>query len=217
MDIKSTFANRLKELRIKKGLSQEDLGKEIGVSRGSISYYEKEERVPDVVILAAISKYFNVSTDYLLGLSETKSLDEDIQTTMRTTGLSETAVKVLNYLGGGEQREIFKEELDIVSFLLESEWVFVLDDFEPFTSLYNDYDEKYTLDIIRKIAKYFRSGELSPIEIPWVAEDGRILDFPKETLVYCGREMKFTDILRKVVFDDLVDTLKEGKKLFNKH
>lgn len=217
MDIKSTFANRLKELRIEEGLSQEDLGKEIGVSRGSISYYEKEERVPDVVILAAISKYFNVSTDYLLGLSETKSIDEDIQTTIRTTGLSETAVQVLNFLGGGDQREFFKEELDIVSFLLESEYVFVLDEVQPLTSLYNDFDKKYKLDIIRKIARYFRSGSFSPIEISWVAEDGRILDFPKETLLYCGREMEFSDILRKVVFDDLVDTLKEGKKLFNKH
>lgn len=76
MDIKSTFANRLKKLRVEKGLSQEDFGKEIGVSRGSISYYEKEERVPDIVVLAAVSKYFNVSTDYLLGISEHKNTEE---------------------------------------------------------------------------------------------------------------------------------------------
>ena len=221
MNIKSTFANRLKELRTEKGLSQEDLGKEIGVSRGSISYYEKEERVPDIVVLAAVSKYFNVSTDYLLGISETKSLDADIHIAMETTGLSEIAVETLNWFGREEHCEAFKEELNTINFLIESEYAYVIEDFEALTTKFTDrtffLDEKYKLDIIHKIMHYFSVDvSLNSLDVPWVDDKGKYVPFPKEKLVYDGNELDFSEILEKVFFDKIMDTLKEGKKLYNK-
>jgi transcriptional regulator with XRE-family HTH domain len=68
------FATRLKGLRGK--VPQGDLGKVLGVSRGSVSFYENEERTPDADFLIKASRHFDVSVDYLLGLSEHKNQKE---------------------------------------------------------------------------------------------------------------------------------------------
>ena len=64
------FAERLKDLRIEKGLSLKQLGKEIGVSDIAISRWETEQRIPNIESLVAIAKYFGVTTDYLVGLED---------------------------------------------------------------------------------------------------------------------------------------------------
>ena len=58
---------RLKSLRKQHALSQSDLGKMIGVSKVSISGYEKGIRVPSMEVLNLILNVFNVSADYILG------------------------------------------------------------------------------------------------------------------------------------------------------
>ena len=64
------FAESLKDLRIEKGLSLKQLGKEIGVSDIAISRWETEQRIPNIESLVAIAKYFGVTTDYLVGLED---------------------------------------------------------------------------------------------------------------------------------------------------
>lgn len=59
--------NRIKELRLEKGLTQEDLGKVVRVSARSIGFYESGERDPDTSVLSAFADYFDVTIDYLLG------------------------------------------------------------------------------------------------------------------------------------------------------
>lgn len=72
------FGNKLKQLRIEKKLKQEDLSKRLNVSRQSVSKYETNERFPDKEILVALTKFFNVSIDYLLGLTDIKEPAEDL-------------------------------------------------------------------------------------------------------------------------------------------
>lgn len=67
MGAKEVFANRLRELRIAKKLSQTELAEKLGVSRGSISFYENGERTADIDFIYKIAQFFNVSTDFLLG------------------------------------------------------------------------------------------------------------------------------------------------------
>ncbi len=67
MDI---FAERLKELRTEKGLSQAQLAKETKLSCAAICYWETEKRIPNALAIIALAKYFNVTTDYLLGVSD---------------------------------------------------------------------------------------------------------------------------------------------------
>ena len=61
------FAERLKELRMRKGYSQQDLASKIGLSKSSISMYEVGAREPSLEVLELVGDFFNVTTDYLLG------------------------------------------------------------------------------------------------------------------------------------------------------
>lgn len=67
MGAKEVFANRLRELRIAKKLSQTELAERFGVQRQVISYYENGSRTPNIDFIYKIAQFFNVSTDFLLG------------------------------------------------------------------------------------------------------------------------------------------------------
>lgn len=58
---------RLKQLRKEHDLSQEELGQILGVSKVSVSGYEKGTRVPSMDILLTMLKLFDIPADYLLG------------------------------------------------------------------------------------------------------------------------------------------------------
>jgi transcriptional regulator with XRE-family HTH domain len=70
---------RLKELREEKGLSQFTVATDLGFAQTSISAWERGINEPNLDCLKIICKYFNVSSDYLLGLSD------DYGTAPRTT------------------------------------------------------------------------------------------------------------------------------------
>lgn len=61
------FQNILKSLRVAKGFTQDELSKQLNISRSTIGMYEKGAREPDFETLELIADYFNVDTDYLLG------------------------------------------------------------------------------------------------------------------------------------------------------
>lgn len=77
------FSYKLKELRKKAGLTQQQLADRIWVTKATISYYELSERDPSPEILIKIAKAFHVTTDHLLGLEDKQryidvsDLDED--------------------------------------------------------------------------------------------------------------------------------------------
>ena len=65
------FAKRLKELRLAHGETQKELANAIEVGRTIISEYESGKIVPKQEGLLRIANYFNVSVDYLTGVSNT--------------------------------------------------------------------------------------------------------------------------------------------------
>lgn len=74
------IGRRIKELRGNCGITQEELGKIIGVSTSMVGMYETEARNPSYEVLLRISEHFNVSTDYILGKTSFKySEDEEIR------------------------------------------------------------------------------------------------------------------------------------------
>ncbi len=68
----SKFSDRLKLLRYKDHISQQNLADIIGISKSSINMYERGEREPSLETLEAIADYFNVDMDYLIGRQEMK-------------------------------------------------------------------------------------------------------------------------------------------------
>ena len=68
--------DRIRELRKKKGISQTQLGHEIGVSSKSISMIENGQNKPTVQQIEELSKFFDVTTDYLIfGNENTKDIE----------------------------------------------------------------------------------------------------------------------------------------------
>ncbi len=59
--------NRLKELRIKANLRQEDIAKKLEITRGAYGHYETGKREMDYETLKRISQIYNVSIDYIIG------------------------------------------------------------------------------------------------------------------------------------------------------
>jgi transcriptional regulator with XRE-family HTH domain len=68
------FSTRVKELREKAGLSMEQLAQHLGVTKSRINMWENNGTVPRMNVLIELSKFFNVTTDYLLGNDEARNL-----------------------------------------------------------------------------------------------------------------------------------------------
>ena len=64
------FSERLVQLRKEKGLSQVELAKVLNTTQRRISYMELGKVEPDLSTLVALSSYFEVSTDYLIGIKD---------------------------------------------------------------------------------------------------------------------------------------------------
>ena len=60
----------IKELRMEKRLTQEGLAAVLGVTQDSISLWELDKRLPDTLYIVEMAKLFEVTSDYLLGLSD---------------------------------------------------------------------------------------------------------------------------------------------------
>lgn len=72
------FAKRLKELRQEKKIGQTALSNLLDMCNASISYYETDKQDPTVTNLIKLATYFDVSTDYLLGLTDEKTPSKPI-------------------------------------------------------------------------------------------------------------------------------------------
>lgn len=127
-NVTSTFSSRLKELRGNK--NQSIVAEEIGISRAALSYYESGERKPDINTLYALAKYYHVTSDYLLGLTDVAAPNIDKQAIAEKTGLSERAISHLEFLKKAapdkefEQRESAIHDLltlKTINILLEAE------------------------------------------------------------------------------------------------
>lgn len=106
--------NRIQILRKENNLTQQDLAEKLGVSNKSISKYERGEREPDFNTLKKLSNIFNVSIDYILGVTDSprdsgKNADE----------VSDAIYSVLlekGVIAPGEQ--LSKEKIEYVKKLL---------------------------------------------------------------------------------------------------
>lgn len=74
------IADKILKLRKEKGLSQEAFAEKLGVSRQSVSKWESGGTVPDIDKIIAMSKLFEVSTDYLLKEDSPEAVNEEAAT-----------------------------------------------------------------------------------------------------------------------------------------
>lgn len=133
------FGERLRELRLAVGISQEKLAEQLQITVKSIQRYEKGYR-PDTYALVKLATYFNVSTDYLLGLKSYKEfLEERKQKLQGADGYSElysNYVKCLNNYEIKEDATYYWIELEDDYMGGQTEWI-------------GWFDEERTLEIRR--------------------------------------------------------------------
>lgn len=101
------FADRIKELREEKNISQKEFAKTIGVAQSTYALYETDKREPSFDVLIKIAQYFNVTTDYLLGLTNGRT--QGNANINQITGLEETSINILrqyNHDSFGDDIEI---------------------------------------------------------------------------------------------------------------
>lgn len=67
------IGNRLKDLRLKKGIEAQEMARILNVAKSTYSGYENNKSLPNYDLLSKISDYFNVTTDYLLGREHKKT------------------------------------------------------------------------------------------------------------------------------------------------
>ena len=67
-----TFGERLREERIKKGVTEAEVARELGLTQSVISKFEHDIREPAKGTLIALAKYYGVSIDYLVGNESAK-------------------------------------------------------------------------------------------------------------------------------------------------
>lgn len=70
-----TFGEKLKELRMRAGFTQDQLAVLMNVSTSAISFYELQERMPPTNAVIKAAAIFHVTTDYLLGMEEKERID----------------------------------------------------------------------------------------------------------------------------------------------
>lgn len=66
------YGERIRDLRIEKGMNQESLGSIFNLSRQAISSWENETNEPDITALIKLSEVFGVSVDYIIGANNIK-------------------------------------------------------------------------------------------------------------------------------------------------
>lgn len=70
--IMANLSDRIKELRLSADMTQEEFGKKFGIVKSTVSLYESGKSTPNDELKKQICDYFNISVDYLLGVSDDK-------------------------------------------------------------------------------------------------------------------------------------------------
>lgn len=84
------MGDKLKSLRLGNKMTQRQVAERVGLAVSAISSYESGTRYPSYDVLLKLARMFHVSTDYLLGAKEARSLD--------VTGLDDDEIDIISQL-----------------------------------------------------------------------------------------------------------------------
>ena len=113
-NLSENIGQKIKLLLSNNNVKQKHLAEYLGVPDNTISYFCNGKRMPNTEQNKIISEFFNVSSDYLLGLTDTPTSDKDIQYICQYTGLSQKSIEVLH------THKISNEVYQIINLILES-------------------------------------------------------------------------------------------------
>lgn len=178
-DDNSNIGDRIRYIRTKQGISQDELGGRIFKSRGEINYYENNSRLPDVQTLINIANSLEVSMDYLCGINGVEKPNIEFQAINKMIGLNEDSIYKLSKFANSEEilKDVYEDyeiagvengklKLAMVNKLLSNNV------FEEILQLMVDYE-----DIVNKIKN-------QPTDMTFQRNNLQLLEEKKETIEY---------------------------------
>lgn len=154
--VREVFSNRLKEIRTKSKLSQAQFADMLGISVAALSYYERGERIPDIIFLYKVQECFNIPDGYLLG--NTSSLTKAYVDISNELSLSDEAInKIRNYADESDYFDFQDYNNNILSKMLESDELYSVINLIAWNGFesYSAFPDKEYLDYI-SMTKLFK-------------------------------------------------------------
>lgn len=112
----NVFGTRVKDLREKKSLSMEQLAKELKVTKSRVNMWENNGTLPRGEVLIELAKFFDVTTDYLLGKDDESQIsltNEKLSSLQRNLGkLNEADLEKAEGMLKAVFMDIFNDEED---------------------------------------------------------------------------------------------------------
>ena len=174
-----TTAERLKELRQDKGLSHEKLSAElsnlygISISKSSLINYEATDYSSksganagmNIGYLRCLADFYGVSADYILGISNKKTPDVNIQASMECTGLSQETIETLRKIknrrvpdGAEKYKNALKEAVKMIDILVDD----VANKNDGFPPVLNLISEFYSSQNVSATSQLNIDGTVTP-------------------------------------------------------
>ena len=187
------FKDRIRTLRQEGSLSAAALAEKLGKSESAIRMWEAGKNKPDADTLIELSKLFECTTDYLLGLTDIKANDMEIRAICEQVGLSEIAVNVLM------STKITRKGTYVIDFLER-----IIEEVQQYESLFpvQGYLWSHISGLIEYIAGY---------DLPDMAKVGSRFQSDMEYMVP-GAYFKIQQIFLEFI-KNLVEESKQSEKL----
>lgn len=173
MDNRTVIGSRINSALAFSNKKQKELAAHLGIPDNTISYFCSGKRVPNAEQIIEIAKFLNVSADYLLGLTDNKTTDIDLQAVCKYTGLNENAIE--NIRKYYDLHSYDSDYFDILNWLLSQSYILDIV-FELRTLKRNSI---IYLDMLKKIEKLYPDG--MPIDF---YKDLDLLNLPQEVKNY---------------------------------
>ena len=147
----SVFATRLRGLLEEKKVTITALAKELQISRQAVSQYADGTSQPNVDKLRLIAQYFEVSADYLLGLSEYRQVANE-EITAKSIGLDEGTVSMLCFFREPEDEPPNDQIFPALNALMGSrrflDWLYEITDYQKsLQRIASQCEDAFTLEI----------------------------------------------------------------------
>ena len=162
----SIFATRLRKIMEENHTTQSALAKETGLTRQSISQYMDGSILPNVEKLHIICRFFGIPSDYLLGFTDSKSTDIEVQNIYDKWGLSSDAMENLEKSCSKHLTGDTEKIVDFVDFILSNQ-EYMKDASERLTNYSNEFLEYRKLEARHKTAIDSEEADIAGERFSW--------------------------------------------------
>lgn len=228
----------IKRLRTERKLTQNDLAEMMNCNRQKIADLERGKSTPSANDLILLSKIFNVSADYLLGITNVQTKDKDVKFICKYTGLSEKAIEVLHFY------KDYEMICPTINLLLETEISSVLQELgymcsdmpkDKLKEKCKEYDIDFNelekiietkdyecLQVVSAIEQYLNIKKTTKDKLLSISKSGKIISLSETDLNYTNKltyedlisvkTIRQSQLVENVMLENAIEKIKQLKK-----